>query len=126
MRVILLLMAAAAFGFAADPAKAGDPWNGVRSLKSGCDVRIYKTGSARPLAAKFIEAGDGKLVYVIKNAQSSIARKDVERVEFRPRGTSEKTESRSVGMGPDGLNDSWNSGKSWSREGWQVVYQRPR
>jgi hypothetical protein len=29
-------------------------------------------------------------------------------------------------MGADGMTDSWSSGKSWSRDGWRIVYQRGR
>lgn len=120
------MLAAICFAFGADPANSDDPWKAVKALKSGSNVRIYKHGAAAPLAAQFIEATDDRLVYVVKNSQSSIDRKDVDRIEYRPPAKAEKTETHTTGIGADGMTDSWNSGKSWSRDGWQIVYQRSR
>jgi hypothetical protein len=88
-------------------------------------VRIYKQGATQPITAKIAEATDDKLVYVVKNSQNSMDRKDIGRIDFRPPVKSQKTETHSVGMDDSGLNETWGSSTSWSRDGWQTVYQKP-
>jgi hypothetical protein len=60
-----------------------DPWTGVRELKPGGDVRVYKTGEKKPVAAKFDSASEDALVLVLKSGQVSIPKSRIERVEYR-------------------------------------------
>lgn len=74
------------FLFAAIAAASGDedPWTKVRKMESGSDVRVYRSGKKKPVEGKFEQASAESVVVLLKNAQVSIPREQVERVDWRP------------------------------------------
>jgi len=105
---------------------AADDWQKVRDLKSNSEVRIYKKDSTKPLAGKISGATERKVILMTKNEVVSIDRSEVDRVEYHPPSKVEKNESSGTATNEDGSNSQSSSyGVSWSREGWQTVYQRP-
>lgn len=77
--VLFLLTAALAFS-------ANDPWAKVKDLKTGTELRIYKTGAKQPITAKMDELTDMGLVVIIKNEQVGIDKDEIERIDYRPTG----------------------------------------
>jgi hypothetical protein len=75
----LLLALATLTAFAAD-----NPWDKVRELKTGTELRILKQGSRKPILATMDEANDERLIVVIKNEQQAIQKDDIDRIDFRP------------------------------------------
>lgn len=129
----LLILLAVATAFAAD-----DPWTKVKDLKSGTEIRIVKRGAARPIEAKLDEARDDNIVIVLKNEQVSVAKDEIERLDYRPKGSRvTKTEdvkttrpdpSQPVGMShpPDVPGTNYSSGLSiGSKPDYQTIYRRP-
>jgi hypothetical protein len=119
---------------------AENPWDKVRQLKSGTDLRIYKTGAVKPLDAKMDEATADHLGVVIKNRQVSIARDQIDRIDSRaPAGkavTTREDKSAIKMASPDptqpwqgspGITQSTSSTVSRSRTttGFETVYRRP-
>ncbi len=62
---------------------ADDPWARVRELKSGAELRIYKTGEKAPVTARFDALSGEALIVVEKNAQIAIAKDRIERIDCR-------------------------------------------
>ena len=63
---------------------ADNSWWKVRQIKSGYEVRIFKTNSKQPLIAMFDEATEDNIIVVVKNEQFAIPKADVDRVDARP------------------------------------------
>jgi hypothetical protein len=123
---------------------ADDPWARVKELKTGTELRVYKRGAAQPLTVKMGDLTEDNLVVIDKNAETAIARDQIERIESRPSGkprvkTESKTStkdvtgdpkavipapnSRGVGSGPGA---STSTGISMgSRPDFETIYQRP-
>ena len=138
-----MLLAAASFalvtnGNAAD-IKTNDQWSKVKELKSGTEIRIYKKGVSQPILAKAGDATDEKLIIVLKNEETAIDKKDIERVDARPQGGKRtKVESKATNNEPtaqpvDGVRpenypkpgSSYSSGLSvGSKPDFETVYQR--
>ena len=76
----LLLLFAAFLAFGAEK----DQWTKVRDLTSGTELRIYKHAAKQPMLAKMDEAKDDSLIVVYKNEQISIAKSDIDRIDYRP------------------------------------------
>jgi hypothetical protein len=66
------------------PASGGDDWDKVKDLASGSDLKIYQRGSAQPKLAKYADATDSSLIVIVKNAQISIPKEGIDRIEARP------------------------------------------
>jgi hypothetical protein len=81
LKTVLVLCCSVSLAMAAD-----DPWDKVKAIKSGTELRVYKKGAAQPLVVKMDEATDERLVIVNKNEQTSIAKEDIDRVDARPSG----------------------------------------
>jgi hypothetical protein len=79
MRSVVLFALASLTLFAAD-----NPWDKVRELKTGTELRILKRGSSKPVIGTMDEANDGRLIVVIKNEQLAIQKEDIDRIDFRP------------------------------------------
>src|SRR5437764_15155180 len=79
MRSLLLVWLASIAVFAAD-----DPWNKVKDVKSGTEVRVYKKNMPQPVLAKMDELTADNLVVVVKNEQVAIPRDQIERIDARP------------------------------------------
>jgi hypothetical protein len=129
---LLLLLSTAAL-FAAE-----DSWNKVKELKSGTEIRIVKKGAAKPIEGKIDEAQDDKIVVVLKNEQVAIAKDDIERLDYRPKGSRITRNEGAKETPPDatppvgmdhGANvpgKSYNSGLSiGSKPDYETVYRRP-
>jgi hypothetical protein len=71
--ILSLLTAAAALG-------AENPWAKVRALKSGTELRIFKTGAKLPVD----EANEENLIVVVKNEQTAILGDQIDRIDYRP------------------------------------------
>jgi len=138
-----MLLAAATVGLvtngnAAD-IKTDDQWIKVKELKSGTEIRIYKKGVSQPILAKAGDATEDKLIIVLKNEETAIDKKDIERVDARPQGGKRtKVESKATNNEPtaqpvDGVRpenypkpgSSYSSGMSvGSKPDFETVYQR--
>jgi hypothetical protein len=79
MPKLLLFALAALTLFAADT-----PWDKVRDLKTGTELRIFKKGSRQPVIGTMDEANDERVVVVIKNEELAIQKDDIDRIDFRP------------------------------------------
>src|SRR5215467_9296808 len=79
MLKMFLLMLAAAAVFAAD-----DPWQNVKDLKSGTDLRVFRRGSNQPLLVQMGELTDDNLVVIDKKAERAIPREEIDRIDSRP------------------------------------------
>jgi hypothetical protein len=84
-RFFLLALGSLSVAFAAD-----DAWAKVKALSSGTELRIVKTGSRTPILAKLDEATDESLIIATKTEQISIAKDQIEKIEFRPKQTSSR------------------------------------
>ena len=131
-RTILLLLASAATAlFAAD-----NSWDKVKELKSGTDIRIYRAGVPDPVEAKFDEANDEHIVFVVKKEQKSISKDAVLRLDYRPKAGSRTTETKTtntpadatppVGMahGAQVPGQSSSTNVSFGKPGWETLYRR--
>jgi hypothetical protein len=124
MRTILLLLAATSLTLGADT-KADDPWAKVKELKSGSEIRVYKVGVTQPIVAKSGDVTDDRVIVIIKNEETGIRKKDIDRIEYHAARTKPvKTETRTQTYDANGPSDGFSSGLSWGRDGWQTVYQR--
>jgi hypothetical protein len=63
---------------------ADDPWAKVRQLKTGSELRIFRKGAVQPTLAKFGDVVEDALIVIVKNAQTSIPKDSIERIESRP------------------------------------------
>ena len=107
--------------FASGCAWAADDWQKVRDLKSGSEVRVYKKGSTKPVLGKITGATDRKLILMTKSEVTSIPKEEIEKVEYHPPTKVEPTQSSETAE--DG-SKSASYGMSWSRGGWETVYQK--
>jgi hypothetical protein len=131
-RLFYFLLAASLFA-------ATDPWTKLRDLKTGGDVRVYKTGSKQAITGIFDEATDENLIVVVKNEQKAIPKTDIERIDYRApsKGSRATKESKTVtkdpdtaapriaGMPPAGPSTSSGSSVSFGGKGdFETVYRR--
>jgi hypothetical protein len=97
MTRLLLVFLAASAALAAD-----DPWAKVKDLKSGTELRIYKTGTAQPILAKSDDVTGDNLIVVVKNEEVAIAKDIVDRIYYRPnKGSRVTSETKSRQTDPD-------------------------
>ena len=118
---LLVLAAAAAFG-------ADDPWQNVKDLKSGTDLRVFRRGSNQPLLVHMGELTDDNLVVIDKKAERAIPREEIDRIDSRPpKPTWVKEEKTSDTVNSDGRNSSsYSSGYSkGSRGDFETIFRRP-
>jgi hypothetical protein len=76
--LILLLLSAIAL-----PAAGDDPWQPVRELRSGAELRVYKVGAKDPFSAKLDRTTDSSVIVITKTGQLSIPREEIERLDCR-------------------------------------------
>jgi hypothetical protein len=74
-RYLVLLLAL----FASD-----DPWQKVRELKSGAELRIYRKGAKQPILARMDELTAESLRVALKNEQTAIPLDEIDRIDARP------------------------------------------
>ena len=123
MLKIFLLMLAATAAFAAN-----DPWQKVKDLKSGSDLRVFRRGTTQPLLVQMGELTDDHLVVIDKKAEKAIPRDEIDRIDSRPpKATWVKEEKTGNTVSPDGSNSSsYSSGYSkGSRGDYETIYRRP-
>lgn len=63
---------------------AEDAWTKVKEIKSGTELRIFKTGAKQPILAKMDEATDDRLLVAGKNEQMAIEKSEIDRIDARP------------------------------------------
>jgi hypothetical protein len=78
-RLLLVALGLNSVSFAAD-----DGWAKVKALAAGTELRIVKTGTRAPVLAKFDEATNESLIIATKTEQLSIAKEQIEKIEYRP------------------------------------------
>ena len=123
MLKMFLLMLSAAAVFAAD-----DPWQNVKDLKSGTDLRVFRRGPNQPLLVHMGELTDDNLVVIDKKAERAIPREEIDRIDSRPpKPTWVKEEKTSDTVNSDGRNSSsYSSGYSkGSRGDFETIFRRP-
>jgi len=123
MRKLLLLILAATAAFAAD-----DPWQKVKDLKSGTDLRVFRKGSAQPLVVQMGGLTDDNLLVIDKRTERAIPRQEIDRIDSRPpKPTWVKQDNTTNKVDPDGANStSYSSGYSkGSRGDFETIYRRP-
>jgi hypothetical protein len=97
IRNLAILFSAAALAAAAD-----NPWDKVKELKSGTEIRILRTGAAQPIEARLDEARDDAIVVVIKNEQKAIPKDEIARLDARLKAASRlTTETKTKTEDPD-------------------------
>jgi hypothetical protein len=115
------LVLATSFALAADKDAAADPWEKVKNLKTGSDLRIYKTGATEPIIAKFGDVTERKLVVILKNTETAINKAEIERIDFQPPPSKPvRTKTYDADSGSASLHISGST----SRDAWQTIYQR--
>lgn len=135
MPKLLLLAFATLAVFAAD-----NPWNKVRELKTGTELRILKKGAKQPVLGTMDEANDERIIVVIKNEEQAIQKDDIDRIDFRPatksrvsketRTTeSDSTQTTSVGPQPRGSQPGPSTSTTTSFGGapkpdFETIYRR--
>ena len=119
---------------------ADNPWDKVRELKSGTELRIIKRGGKPPLLATMDEATADRLLVVVKNEQVAIEKEDIDRLDYRPvksgrftketkTTTTDTTGQTPVGPTPQGTrrgpgsSTSTNFGMS-SKPDFETIYRR--
>ncbi len=133
MRFLLLAALTAVVAFGADEA-----WKKVTQLKSGGDVRVFKKGSRQPVVAKMDEADEDRLLVATKNEQLSIAKEDIERIDYRApassKGPTKRTRTTQSDPEPPrpgmpnvtpGPSTSSSTDYEWGSKGeFETVYRR--
>jgi hypothetical protein len=99
-----------------DASLAAKPWDRVRELKSGTELRIVKRRGSGPILAVMDEANNDRIIVIVKNEQIAIDRDDIDRLEARPRSPSRVTKQTRV------ANDT---GSEPASVGPQPQYTRP-
>lgn len=116
-----------------------DDWDKVRRLPTGAELRIYKRGASQPLQAEMDEADEERIVVILRNTQSAIAKSEIDRIDSRPKGGSRatretRTETQSIdpnlgrpqtpGNRPPGPSGSSSSSLTFGRPAFETVYRR--
>ena len=85
-------------------AGADESWTKVRALPSGTELRVMKKGVRQPVMVRMDEATFDTLRAVLKNEQVSIAKDDIDQIDFRPKEKARKmvTETRNTVDDPAG------------------------
>ncbi len=135
MSRIVLFLLAAALAMAAE-----DAWSKVQHLKTGTELRVYKSGAKQPISAKMDDVSDDALIVILKNEQIAIPKEEIERIDYRPPagGSRVTKESKTDANAPDtepvgprpahGANVPGTSSSSsigmQSKPGFETIYRR--
>lgn len=135
VRSLVLLLSTAALAAAAD-----NPWDKVKELKSGAEIRISKRGVAQPIEARLDEVRDDAVVFVVKNEQMAVAKEEIDRLDARPKQSASRisTETKRTTTTQDARpiskpterpsipGQTYSSGVNiTSKPGYETVYRRP-
>ena len=119
---------------------ADDPWQKVRDLKTGTELRVFRNGKPQPLLVKLDEATTDNLVVIQKNQQVAIPKEEIDRIDYRPTGgrrvtteTKSTTDSHdaqpprpAAGSPTPGPSQSTSSNVSvGSKPDFETIYRRP-
>jgi hypothetical protein len=63
---------------------ADDPWEKVRAVPSGTELRLLKIGAKTPVLAKMDEVTEESLVVVVGDTQTAIPKAQIDRIDARP------------------------------------------
>jgi hypothetical protein len=94
---------------------AGDPWDKVREVKSGTELRIFKKGGKPPVLATMDEANDERIVVVIKNEQTALPKDEIDRIDFRPPGGGKARVTKESKIDNDAVNKDIRQAKPGDR-----------
>jgi hypothetical protein len=136
MSKLLLVSLAAVTVLAADT-----PWDKVKELKTGTELRIFKKGARQPLLGTMDEANDERLIVVVKNEEIAVQKDDIDRIDYRPARpsgrvtketkttTSDTTQTTPVGPVPQGTRAGPSSSTSTtfgsgSKPDFETIYRR--
>jgi hypothetical protein len=136
MSKALLLSLTAVTALAAD-----NPWDKVRELKTGTELRVYKKGARQPLLGTMDEANDERLIVVVKNEELAIQKDDIDRIDYRPTKpsgraakvttttTTDSTQTTPVGPVPQGTHAGPSTTTSTtigsgSKPDFETIYRR--
>ena len=86
--------------FAADTA---DPWKKVRDVKTGTELRIFRSGAPKSIMAQFAELTDDNMVVIIKDEEVAIPRDKILRIDSRPQKGYVSTQTK-----VSGANESYS------------------
>jgi hypothetical protein len=117
---------------------ADNPWDKVRELKTGTELRILKRGSKQAVLGTMDEANDERIIVVIKNQELAIQKDDIDRIDFRPptksrvskeTRTTQSDSTQTPSVGPQGsqtgpstsTSTSFGSG---SKPDFETIYRR--
>ncbi len=116
---------------------ADTSWTKVKELNSGAELRIYKRGARKPMNATFVDAADDRLIVVMKNEQTAIAKDGIDRIDARPAGAPrkpsvQKTDTQTEpdytprpNAGPPVPGSSSSSSVSWgNKPDFETIYRR--
>jgi hypothetical protein len=132
-RSLALLLPSAAMLFAA----AENTWDKVKELKSGTEIRIVRKGVAQPIEAKLDEVHDDSIAIVVKNAQRSIPKDEIVRLDARPKPGARVKETTVKDNPPDptppvGMNHGANvpgqsssTNYTFNKPGYETIYRNP-
>ena len=130
---LLIVFVMALTAFAAD-----NSWTKLSDLKTGTDLRVYRTGNKPPVLATFADVNDENLIVLVKNTETAIPKDDIERIDARgkPGKPTVTTETRSSDEPPtvgapnihqqEGLSNNSSSSVSFGggKGDFQTVYRR--
>ncbi len=133
MPKVLLVALATLTVFAAD-----NPWDKVRELKTGTELRILKKGSKQAVIGTMDEANDERIVVVIKNEELAIQKDDIDRIDFRPATksrvsketrTTQSDSTQTASRGPQGSQTGPSTSTSTSfgpgsKPDFETIYRR--
>ncbi len=77
MRLFIVFLAAL-LAFAAD-----DLWTKLSDIKTGSDLRVYRTGNKPPILATFADVNEDNLIVLVKNTETAIPKDQIERIDAR-------------------------------------------
>lgn len=120
---------------------ADNPWDKVRELKTGTELRVYKKGGKPPLVATMGDSTDDRLIVVVKNEEVAIDKDDIDRIDYRPTKASrvtketkttitDTTQSTGVGPAPQGSRSGPSASTTTSysvgsKPDFETLYRRP-
>lgn len=113
-------------------------WSKVKDLKTGAELRIYKTGARKPMNATFYDATDDRLIIATKDQQIAVPKGDIDRIDARPvsaprKPSVEKTQTQTDPdytpgrpfAGPSVPGSSSSSNVSWgNKPNFETIYLR--
>ncbi len=124
-------------------AQGADDWAQVKALRSGAELKIYRTGSKQALEARMDEATDESPIVATKKEQMSIPKDQIERIDVRdpkaargPKLETKRTIATGAATGADPAKINRpsltgtvpdrriTSSATWGSPPWETVYRK--